>query len=91
MDPWHTALISALGAVCTALSVVWAQNVKLRRQLDDNHKRHEDQLDNVRADHIADVKALTRETIELARAATHAPALKKQSRPCEQLPPGSEG
>lgn len=79
IDQLHTALFSAIGALTTALGVLWRQNGSLRKLLDANHRRHEDQLDNARADHIADVKALTKETIALARAATLAPPLQKPS------------
>jgi hypothetical protein len=44
--------------------------VKLRKQLDDLHAEHKD-----------DIRELTHETIELARAATYAPPLKRSDSP----------
>lgn len=43
-------------------------------------------LDASHGDHVADVKELTRETIELARAATYAPPLvRSDSRPPDSV------
>ncbi len=76
-------LLTAIGSISTALGVMWRalltkdkDNAVLRKQLDDLH-----------ADHVEDVKTLTRETIELARAATYAPPLMRSEPP----PPDSEG
>lgn len=71
-----TCLLTAIGALSTAIGVMWRQNVLLRRQLDDLH-----------ATHLADVKELTKQALSVAEAATFAPPLK----PCAQLPRGSEG
>jgi hypothetical protein len=38
-------------------------------------------LDDQHADHVADVKELTKEAIELARAATYAPPLSRSGKP----------
>lgn len=70
MDAWHGILISAVTSLAAAVGVLWRQTVLLRRQLDDLH-----------AEHLDDVKVLTRETIELARAATYAPPLMRSGSP----------
>jgi hypothetical protein len=73
VDAWHGILISAVTSLTAAVGVLWRQTVTLRRQLDDLH-----------AEHLDDVKELTRETIELAREATYAPPLRRS----ESLPSG---
>lgn len=70
MDPWHGMLISAVGALSTAVGVLWRQTVTLRRQLDHLH-----------ADHLADIKELTHEQIELAKTLMCAPPLKPSAPP----------
>lgn len=70
MDEWHGILCSAAASLATAVGVLWRQTVSLRRQLDDLH-----------AEHVDDVKQLTRETIDLAREATYAPPLKRSALP----------
>ncbi len=70
MDALHGALTSAIGGLVTAIGVLWRQNTNLRKQLDDQYHSQ-----------LADVKQLTREAIELARAATYAPPLKRSVLP----------
>lgn len=60
-----SCLITAIGSLATAIGVMWTQNVKLRRQLDDLH-----------AAHLADVKELTQQALHVAEAATFAPPLR---------------
>lgn len=57
--------MGACGSLTTALGILWRANLKLQSKLDAQHDEH-----------VADVKELTRETIELARAATSAPPLR---------------
>jgi hypothetical protein len=70
VDTWHGILMSAIGSLSTVVGVLWRQNVRLRKQLDDLHEEHKD-----------DIRVLTHETIELARAATYAPPLKPSVSP----------
>ncbi len=71
-----SCLLTAIGAMATAVGVLWRQTVTLRRQLDDLH-----------AMHLADVKDLTRQALQVAEAATYAPPLLPSVRP----PLDSEG
>jgi hypothetical protein len=68
-------LISAVGALSTAIGVLWGQNVKLRRQLDHLH-----------ADHLDDIKTLTHEQIALAKTLMYAPPLQPSAPPARALP-----
>lgn len=72
LDQLHSALLSAIGALTTALGVLWRQNVNLRKKLDNTYQ---DRVEEQQA-HVADVKDLMHETLELSRAALSAPALK---------------
>lgn len=70
-----TCLLTAIGSLSTALGVLWRQGVAKDR-------RHEAQLlamrvllDNQHADHLADIKELTREQIALAKTLMSAPPL----------------
>ena len=83
MDAWHGMLISAIGSLSAALGVMW--RALLKKDKDNTNLRK--QLDDLHADHVEDVKTLTRETIELARAATYAPPLSRSG----SRPPDSEG
>jgi hypothetical protein len=85
-DAWHTTLISAVTSLSTALGVLWRAYVKQGRDHDRTVARMQAKLDDLHADHVDDVKTLTRETIELARAATYAPPLSRSVLP----PPDSE-
>ncbi len=75
-------LLTAIGSMSTALGVMWRALLKKDKETTNLRK----QLDDLHADHVEDVKTLTRETIELARAATYAPPLTRS----EQPPPDSE-
>jgi hypothetical protein len=72
----ESCLLTAIGALSTAIGVMWRQNILLRRQLDDLH-----------ATHLADVKELTQQALQVAEAATYAPPLLPSARP----PNGSGG
>ncbi len=82
LDAWHGMLLSAIGSLSTVVGVLWRTLLKRDK---DHAKAVSDlqvKLDTSHGDHVADVKELTRETIELARAATYAPPLSRSgSRP----------
>jgi hypothetical protein len=87
LDTWHSTLIAAVSSLSTALGVLWRAYVKQGRDHDRTVARMQAKLDDLHADHVEDVKTLTKETIELARAATYAPPLSRSAPP----PPDSEG
>lgn len=76
MDAWHGILMGACGSLTTALGILWRALLKRDKQIAELH-----------ADHLADVKVLTRETIDLAKTLTSAPPLQLSA----SLPPESEG
>ncbi len=82
-----TCLLTAIGALSTAIGVMWRQhvrelreNAKLRLQLDALHASSAAAMAALHAAHLADVKELTTAALHVAEAATFAPPL-ASSRP----------
>ena len=78
VDSWHKIIFSAIGAVFTAMSAaiaaLWRRDMKRSREAKTMHDEY-----------AADVKALAQQAIELARAATYAPPLKRSAPPPPDL------
>lgn len=82
LDTWHGILMGACGSLTSALGILWRTMLKKDAQHAAAIASKDAQLEAQHADHVADVKELTRETLELARAATSAPPLRlSASRP----------
>lgn len=54
MDQWHGILIGAVSTLSGVVTVLWKQNNSLRKQHDDLHAEHKD-----------DIKELTQASLEL--------------------------
>ena len=87
MDAWHGTLLSAIGSLSAALGVLWRAWLKRDKEHAKLVADLQLKLEDSHGNHVADVKELTRETIELARAATYAPPLSRS----DSQPPDSEG
>lgn len=85
VDAWHGTLLGCISTLGGVIAAMWRHGLKRQRQHDQAMAGLQRKLDDSHADHIADVKELTQETIELARAATYAPPLKRSA----SLPPDS--
>lgn len=74
LDAWHKIIFTAIATVFTSLTAavaaMWRRDLRRERARQLEHDEH-----------VQDVKTLTNQLIELARAATYAPPLKPSERP----------